>query len=137
MLREELEVVMDYLKQGQAVSAILDAEIVENGESYIGTDAFAWMNETSNAILHSDRLEEAILENITEDERGLTLHQVTSREQLNQLNNFQIEYNTETSDNDDRKGTDFLLKREVPGGGYMYRNLLISAGGGMYLSDEY
>jgi hypothetical protein len=87
--------------------------------------------------LLNEELEALLLDNIEKEEINLILHQVTNTEQLNELNNYQIEHMIETEGESGRKGTNIVLKRELPCGGYMYRDFLISGDGNKYISDEY
>ncbi len=57
--------------------------------------------------------------------------------ELTQLNGYQIANIVENIGNDGRKSTIMILKRELPEGGFGYRDLMLCSSENQFISDEY
>ncbi len=99
MTREELKKVMDYLEAGNEVSCILIAEIAENGQSYMGTDAFGWMDGVCDAIMCSEELEKILLPSVEKEEKPkIVFNAVSGAEELKALKDCNV-YHIEDVEN--------------------------------------
>ena len=72
---------------------------------------------------------------VTEEGRSITLKEAGMTD-LRSIVDYTVSDIIHTEDERKRQGIVFILRREISGGGYTYRNLLFS-GKRKFLSDEY
>ena len=87
----------------------------------------------------TDEINQIINDNIDKDEeKSLKMFPVKGYEDVKKLMDYTVYGITETSsEQGDTKGYNFTFRSELPGCGLVFRNLLVSADGGIYISDVY
>ena len=82
-------------------------------------------------------LEEFIKKNIDNEESERKLYEVFGADGLKELVGYAICQTIETSDQNDAEGCLIVFQKELPGGGYTYKDLLLSANGDRFMSNDY
>lgn len=94
----------------------------------------------SDQLINVQVLIEKLLKAVEEEEResSLEMFPVKEYEDVKELTDYTVYGITETSsEQGDNKGYNFIFRSELQGGGYVFKNLLVSADGGLYISDIY
>jgi hypothetical protein len=72
------------------------------------------------------------------DEDNLVMYPVKCYEDIKEfINDYTVYTITETFSEEEKKGYKFAFRSELPEGGYIFKDLLVSGDGGLYVSDIY
>ena len=114
------------------------------GEYSIPTkEVIELQSKISDQLINVQALIEKLLKAVEEEEEeegesSLEMFPVKEYEDVKELTDYTVYGITETSsEQGDNKGYNFIFRSELPGGGYVFKNLLVSADGGLYISDIY
>lgn len=66
-----------------------------------------------------------------------TFYPVNEGNKITQLKGYQIVNIVENAGNDGMRSTIIILKRELPEGGFRYRDLMLCTTDNQFISDEY
>jgi hypothetical protein len=72
-----------------------------------------------------------------EEEKQLEMFPIKSIDDIKELTDYTVYTITETTTEEGKKGYILSLRSELTGGGYVFKNLLASGDGGLYISDIY
>lgn len=101
-------------------------------------EAIATINCLSEGGYLIEELKSLIEDSIEEDEDDLVMYPVKGYEDIKELiDDYTVNVITETSTEDGKKGYRFAFRSELLGGGYAFKDLLVSGDGGLYVSDIY
>jgi hypothetical protein len=137
----------DKERQLRHIGDTIDYAICMFGEGLSGTgkynipnkDVIELQSKISDQLLCAMTDIEKLLKAVEEEEEEklLEMFPVKSREDIKELTDYTVYTITETTTEEGKKGYIFVLRSELIGGGYVFKNLLASGDGNLYISDIY
>jgi hypothetical protein len=137
----------DKEKQLRHIGDTIEYAICMFGEGLSGTgeysiptkDVIELQSKISDQLIDVQTLIEKLLKAVEEEEeeRQLEMFPVKSTDDIKELTDYTVYTITETTTEEGKNGYILALRSELSGGGYVFKDLLASGDGGLYISDIY